>query len=73
MKNLGVGRQELVVFSYLCIKININTIIMRTKLLLFIAVFAMALGMQAKKYPQIKFEKTTVDFGTFSMDDPIQK
>ncbi len=46
---------------------------MRTKLLLFIAVFAIALGMQAKKYPQIKFEKTTVDFGTFSMDDPIQK
>lgn len=33
----------------------------------------MTLGMQAKKYPQIKFEKTTIDLGTFSMDDPVQK
>ena len=46
---------------------------MKTKLLLFIAIFTMALGMQAKKYPEIKFEKTTIDFGTFSMDDPVQK
>lgn len=27
----------------------------------------------AKKYPEIKFEKTTIDLGTFSQDDPIQK
>lgn len=46
---------------------------MKTKLLLLMAVFAVALGMQAKKYPQIKFEKTTIDMGTFSMDTPVQK
>lgn len=46
---------------------------MRTKFLLFLAIFTMALGMHAKKYPQIKFEKTTIDFGTFSMDEPVQK
>ena len=46
---------------------------MKTKLLLFIAMIALSLGVQAKKYPQIKFEKTTIDFGTFSMDNPIQK
>ena len=46
---------------------------MKTKLFVLIALFTMALGMQAKKYPQIKFEKTTIDFGTFSMDDPVQK
>lgn len=46
---------------------------MKTKLVLFIAFLALALGVQAKKYPQIKFEKTTIDMGTFSMDDPVQK
>ena len=37
------------------------------------AIFAMSIGMQAKKFPQIKFEKTVFDFGTFSMDNPVQK
>ncbi|MBO4673116.1 MAG: DUF1573 domain-containing protein [Bacteroidaceae bacterium] len=46
---------------------------MKTKLLLLMALFTMALGMQAKKFPQIKFEKTTIDFGTFSLDNPVQK
>lgn len=46
---------------------------MKTKLLLLLAVCFIAIGVQAKKYPQIKFEKTTVDFGSFSMDEPIQK
>ena len=27
---------------------------------------------QARKYPIIKFEKTTIDFGTFSQDTPVQ-
>lgn len=31
-----------------------------------------AMSATAKKYPVIKFEKTTVDLGTFSQDDPIQ-
>lgn len=26
-----------------------------------------------KKYPEIKFEKTTIDLGTFSQDTPVQK
>ena len=46
---------------------------MKTKLLLLVAFFAMTLGMQAKKYPQIKFEQTTIDMGTFSLEEPIQK
>lgn len=37
------------------------------------AVCLFSLGIQAKKNPQIKFEVTTIDFGTFSMDDPVQK
>lgn len=45
----------------------------RLKLLLLFAACLMAFGMQAKKLPQIKFEKTTIDMGTFSMDDPVQK
>jgi hypothetical protein len=28
---------------------------------------------EAKKYPEIKFEKTTIDVGTFSQDEPEQK
>ena len=27
----------------------------------------------AKKYPQIKFEKTVIDMGTFSLEEPVQK
>ena len=29
--------------------------------------------VSAKKYPVIKFEKTVIDFGTFSQDEPVQK
>ena len=29
--------------------------------------------VNAKKMPEIKFEKTTIDLGTFSQDDGIQK
>ncbi|MBR6202945.1 MAG: DUF1573 domain-containing protein [Bacteroidaceae bacterium] len=46
---------------------------MKTKLLMLLAVFTLAMGVQAKKFPQIKFEKTTIDMGTFSMDDAVQK
>lgn len=46
---------------------------MKTKLLVLFAIFSISLGLQAKKYPQIKFEKTTIDFGTFSMDEPVRK
>ena len=46
---------------------------MKTKLLMLLAVFALALGVQAKKFPQIKFEKTVIDMGTFSLNDPVQK
>lgn len=46
---------------------------MKTKLLLVMALVAFAIGVSAKKYPEIKFEKTTIDMGEFCMDDPIQK
>lgn len=46
---------------------------MKTKLLIFFALITMAIAANAKKYPELKFEKTTVDLGTFCMDDPIQK
>ncbi len=46
---------------------------MKAKLLVLFAIFSISLGLQAKKYPQIKFEKTTIDMGQFSMDDPVQK
>lgn len=46
---------------------------MKTKLLLFMTLLAMTLSLQAKKYPQIKFEQTTIDMGTFSLDEPIRK
>ncbi len=38
-----------------------------------LAVLAMAVSAQAKKYPQMKFEKMTIDLGTFCMDDPVRK
>lgn len=34
---------------------------------------AMAISAQAKKYPQIKFEKNVVDMGAFCMDEPVRK
>ena len=46
---------------------------MKTKLLLFMTLLAMTLSLQAKKYPQIKFEQTTIDMGTFSLNEPIRK
>lgn len=46
---------------------------MKTKICLFIALMGLALCANAKKYPQIKFEKTTIDVGSFSMDEPVQK
>lgn len=41
--------------------------------MMLMTLLAMAISVQAKKYPEIKFEKTTIDFGTFSMDNPVQK
>lgn len=46
---------------------------MKTKICLFIAFMVLTLCVNAKKQPQIKFEKTTIDLGSFSMDDPVQK
>ncbi len=41
--------------------------------LMLIASLFVFLSAEAKKYPKITFEKTTVNVGTFSEDDPIQK
>lgn len=46
---------------------------MKKYLLLLLCSLFVSVGMQAKKYPEIKFEKTTIDIGTFSQDDPIKK
>lgn len=46
---------------------------MKIKLFVLLASLMLCVGVSAKKYPQIKFEKTTHDFGTFCMDDAVQK
>lgn len=53
--------------------INQNRQIMKLKLFSLLLALCFTLGMSAKKYPVIKFEQTTYDFGTFSMDEPVQK
>ncbi len=42
------------------------------KLIFCLMALIVSLSVEAKKYPEIKFEKTTIDVGTFSMDDPVQ-
>lgn len=46
---------------------------MKAKLLIALTLICFTIAAQAKKYPEIKFESTTIDMGTFSMDDPVQK
>ena len=44
------------------------------KKILFVLLAMMSIcTINAKKYPEIKFEKTAIDLGTFSMDNPVQK
>lgn len=47
--------------------------IMKLKLFLMLAAMMLCMGVSAKKYPEIKFEKTTIDLGTFCMDEPVRK
>lgn len=42
------------------------------KTLMIVMACMFAMTATAKKYPVIKFEKTTIDFGTFSEDNPVQ-
>lgn len=46
---------------------------MKLRLFIYIIAFFLCTGISAKKYPQIKFEKTTINLGSFCMDDPVQK
>lgn len=46
---------------------------MKLKLFVILASLMMCVGANAKKWPQIKFETTTIDFGRFCMDEPVQK
>ena len=39
---------------------------------LLLTLLTVSLSVSAKKYPVIKFDKTTVYFGTFSQDSPVQ-
>lgn len=42
-------------------------------LLLFLCTWLLGTEVEAKKkYPVIKFEENTVDFGTFSLNNPVQ-
>ncbi len=42
------------------------------KVIMMVLACVFAMSATAKKYPVIKFEKTTIDFGTFSQDNPVQ-
>ncbi len=41
--------------------------------LLLLSVLLVGNAEAKKKYPVIKFEQTTIDIGTFSMGEPVQK
>jgi len=43
-----------------------------TAILLLLAANSAQADNQKKKYAEIKFEKATIDIGTFSQDDPVQ-
>ncbi len=45
---------------------------MKKTILILVALLSVC-AIHAEKYPEIKFEKTTIDLGTFSMDDAKQK
>lgn len=45
----------------------------KVNFLVLLALCLFAVSVQAKKLPQIRFEKTTIDLGKFSMDNPVQK
>ena len=45
---------------------------MKRLILLLLCMLTLSVA-NAKKMPEIKFEKTTIDLGTFSQDDGIQK
>ena len=45
---------------------------MKRLILLLLCMLTLCVA-NAKKMPEIKFEKTTIDLGTFSQDDGIQK
>lgn len=40
---------------------------------MFLIAFISVLSVSAKKYPQITFEKTVIDLGEFSLDDPVRE
>lgn len=46
---------------------------MKLKTILLLASLVFCVSVSAKKYPQIKFETTTIDLGKFSMDDAVRK
>lgn len=45
---------------------------MKTTLLCLLLLLTLNTAEAKKKYPDIKFEKATVDIGTFSQDHPVQ-
>jgi hypothetical protein len=48
--------------------------LMKKSYLLFLVLMVCSVfSLSAKKYPEIKFEKTSIDLGMFSEDEPVQK
>ena len=39
---------------------------------MILVAFMTVMSVSAKKYPQMTFEKTTIDLGKFSLEDPVQ-
>lgn len=46
---------------------------MKLKIFVILAALMLCVGASAKKRPEIKFEKTTINLGTFCMDEPVRK
>ena len=73
-EKLSIGDSLIVFLYYFCItKTEKNDTVMKIRLILLLSLVLCAMGMEAKKYPEIKFERVMVDLGTFCMDDPVQK
>ncbi|MBO4597557.1 MAG: DUF1573 domain-containing protein [Bacteroidaceae bacterium] len=45
---------------------------MKSRIVMILVAFMTVMSVSAKKYPQMTFEKTTIDFGKFSLEDPVQ-
>ncbi|MBP5480053.1 MAG: DUF1573 domain-containing protein [Bacteroidaceae bacterium] len=45
---------------------------MKSRIVMILIALMTAMSVNAKKYPQMTFEKTTIDVGEFSVEDPVR-